>query len=224
MAAFFCTKGGAAALENSKTTVREGYLERTARFFAWVSGGLILGCAILITLDVFARKFFNDNFFESFEITIYVFAVTVAFSFAFALTTKTHIRIDVVYARVPPMGRAILDVVSVSLLSLIAVVFCYYAWSTTLQSLSFPGPTRLGAASPSDLSVPLVIPQSIWSLGLTWFAAICLIYLVRALIALARKDRQAVENLIGITQHDAEAELDEIPHLGGADGNAGRPD
>ena len=211
-------------MQNSDHSVREGFLERLARLFAWISGGLILACAILITLDVFARDIFNDNFFESFEITIYTYAVTVAFSFAFALTTKTHIRIDVIYARFPPLGRALLDIVSVALLSLIAVIFCYYAWSTTFQSLSFPGPTRLGAASASELAVPLVIPQSIWSLGLTWFAAICLIYLVRGLISLARTDFKAVEALIGIAAHEADAEIDEALHATAGKDAPGNPE
>jgi TRAP-type C4-dicarboxylate transport system permease small subunit len=203
---------GATELENPDQPVQEGIVERTARVLAWISGGLMLGCAFLITLDVFSREFFNDNYFESFEITIYTYAVTVAFSFAFALTTKTHIRIDILYARVPPLGRALLDILSISLLSLIAIIFSYYAWSTTATSFSYPGPSWMGAASASDLSVPLVIPQSIWSLGLTWFAAVCLIYLYRAVMALVRNDLSSIESLIGIELSDAEtaAEVEEI--------------
>ncbi len=201
---------GATELEISEQPNQEGFIERTARVLAWISGGLMLGCALLITLDVFSREFFNDNFFESFEITIYTYAVTVAFSFAFALTTKTHIRIDILYARVPPYGRALLDILSISLLSLIAIIFCYYAWSTTATSFSYPGPSWMGAASASDLSVPLVIPQSIWSLGLTWFAAVCLIYLFRAVRSLLRKDLSAIDSLIGIDLSETEGEVEEI--------------
>lgn len=101
---------------------REGILERLARIFAWIAGGLILACAVLVTLDVIGRELFNDNFFESFEITIYTYAVTVAFSFAFALTTKTHIRIDVIYGRLPSVYRAVLDVVAVVMLAGLAVM------------------------------------------------------------------------------------------------------
>lgn len=185
---------------------REGLLERLARLFVWIAGGLILACAVLVTLDVFARQFFNDNFFESFEITIYTYAVTVAFSFAFALTSKTHIRIDVIYGRLPDLYRALLDIAAVGMLSALAIVLSYYAWSTTLQSFSFPGPGRLGAVSASDLSVPLVIPQALWSLGLSWFALICVVYLVRALINLSRRNYRAVEKLIGVEQYEAELE------------------
>ena len=177
-----------------------------ARVFVWIAGGLILACAVLVTLDVFAREFFNDNFFESFEITIYTYAVTVAFSFAFALTSKTHIRIDVIYGRLPSAYRALLDIAAIVMLAGLAVVLTFYAWSTTLQSFSFPGPGRLGAVSASDLSVPLVIPQALWSLGLSWFGLVCLVYLIRALFSLSRRNYRAVEKLIGVEQHDAELE------------------
>ncbi len=187
---------------------REGLIERAARVLVWVAGGMILGCAVLVTLDVFAREIFNDNLFESFEITIYTYAVTVAFSFAYALTSKTHIRIDVVYGRLPSAHRAMLDIVAMTMLAGLAVVLAFFAWSTTKQSFGFPGPGRLGAVSPSDLSVPLAIPQALWSLGLSWFALICLIYLVRALISLSKRNYRAVEALIGVEQHES-AELED---------------
>ncbi len=192
---------------------REGILERVSRYLAWLAGGAILFCAVLVTLDVFGRNLFNDNFFESFEITIYLYAVTVAFSFSFALTTKTHIRIDVVYARFPKPARAVLDVVAMALLTGISLILCYYAWSLTAESYGLPGPGNLGAVSPSDLSVPLVIPQSVWSLGLTWFAAVCTIYLLRGLYMLLRGDIDGVSHLIGIEQREGEAELQEALHI-----------
>ena len=52
---------------------------------------------------------FSDNLFESYEISIYIFAITVAFSYAYALTTKTHIRIDALYVHLPYIYRVILD-------------------------------------------------------------------------------------------------------------------
>jgi TRAP-type C4-dicarboxylate transport system permease small subunit len=192
---------------------REGLLERLSRFLAWFSGAAILFCAVLVTLDVFARNIFNDNLFESFEITIYLYAVTVAFSFSFALTTKTHIRIDVVYARFPRVGRVILDLVAMALLTGLSLVLCYYAWSLTVESFGMPGPGNLGAVSASDLSVPLVIPQSAWSLGLTWFALVCVVYMLRGLYMFVRGDLPGVSHLIGIEQREGEAELSEALHI-----------
>lgn len=197
----------------STETRREGVLERLSRYLAWAAGGAILFCAVLVTFDVFARNFFNDNLFESFEITIYLYAVTVAFSFSFALTTKTHIRIDVIYARFPRIGRAVLDIIALAMLTALAVIFAYYAWSLTQESYRLPGPGTLGAVSASDLAVPLVIPQSVWALGLTWFAFVCVVYLLRGVYSFARGDLAAVTALIGIEQREGEAELSEALSL-----------
>ena len=192
---------------------REGILERLSRYFAWISGGAILFCAVLVTLDVFARNVFNDNLFESFEITIYLYAVTVAFSFSFALTTKTHIRIDVIYARFPRIGRAILDLIALAMLTLLSVILAFYAWSLTVESYGLPGPGNWGAVSVSDLAVPLVLPQSFWALGLTWFAFICVIYMLRGLYSFGRGDLAAVTALIGLEQREGEAELEETLNI-----------
>lgn len=200
-------------MSESTDTPREGLIERVSRYLAWVAGGAILFCACLVTLDVFARNLFNENLFESYEITIYLFAITVSFSFSFALTTKTHIRIDVLYARVPSLGRALLDILATALLSALAVLFCYYAWAVTRQSFSFPGPGNLGAVSASDLAVPLVIPQSAWSLGLTWFALICVVYLLRAVVSILRGDLAGVHALIGIDQMESAPEMSESLQL-----------
>lgn len=186
---------------------REGTLERLSRYFAWVSGGAILFCAVLVTLDVFARNVFNDNLFESFEITIYLYAVTVAFSFSFALTTKTHIRIDVIYARFPKIGRAILDLIALGMLTMLSVILAFYAWSLTIESFGLPGPGNWGAVSVSDLAVPLVLPQSFWALGLSWFAFVCVIYMLRGLYSFGRGDLAALTALIGLEQREGEAEL-----------------
>lgn len=192
---------------------REGVLERLSRYFAWASGGAILFCAVLVTLDVFARNVFNDNLFESFEITIYLYAVTVAFSFSFALTTKTHIRIDVVYARFPKIGRAILDLIALAMLTVLSVILAFYAWSLTIESYGLPGPGNWGAVSVSDLAVPLVLPQSFWALGLTWFAFICVIYMLRGLYSFGRGDLATVTALIGLEQREGEAELEEALNI-----------
>ncbi len=187
----------------------EGGLEKISRYMAWAAGGAILFCAVLVTFDVFARNLFNDNHFESFEITIYLYAVTVAFSFSFALTTKTHIRIDVIYARFPKVGRAILDLIAMAMLTGLSIIMAFYAWSLTEESYGLPGPGNMGAVSASDLAVPLVIPQSAWSLGLTWFALICAVYMLRGLYSFARGDLAAVTALIGVEQREGEAELEE---------------
>ncbi|MDC0074623.1 TRAP transporter small permease [Alphaproteobacteria bacterium] len=188
-------------------------LEKITTFFAWIAGALILFAAVLVTLDILAREIFSDNLFESYEISIYIFAITVAFSYAYALTTKTHIRIDALYVHLPYLFRVVLDIFSCAVISMVAVGLCYYGWLTALESFSFPTNDIWGARSVSDLYVPLVIPQSLWALGLTWFALTSLLFLFKSIFFFLKKDYQSVSYLIGIQKREEGDELTEALEL-----------
>ena len=188
-------------------------LEKITTFFAWIAGALILFAAVLVTLDILAREIFSDNLFESYEISIYIFAITVAFSYAYALTTKTHIRIDALYVHLPYLFRVVLDIFSCAVISMVAVGLCYYGWLTALESFSFPTNDIWGARSVSDLYVPLVIPQSLWALGLTWFALTSLLFLFKSIFFFSKKDYKAVSFLIGIQKREEGDELTEALEL-----------
>lgn len=180
---------------------------------AWIAGALILFSAVLVSLDILAREFFSDNFFESYEISIYIFAITVAFSYAYALTTKTHIRIDALYNHLPRIYRAILDLLASCALSATAVFLAYYGWMTAIESFSFPTNDMWGARSVSDLYVPLVIPQSLWALGLSWFAVTCVFFSLRGLFLYFKRDFDSMTALIGIDKREGEDELNEALEL-----------
>jgi TRAP-type C4-dicarboxylate transport system permease small subunit len=180
---------------------------------AWISGGLILACSILVTLDVITRKLFRVTYFESVELSQYAFGISIALSLAFAFTQKTHIRIDAAYMLLRRSWRAVLDIVAVAAMTGLAAMFAYYTWSVTIQSFNMPGRV-LGAASASSLQFPLIIPQGLWSIGFTWFFLVCVVYLVRAGLALARWDLSRVDALVGIPSavselHETTTELAE---------------
>jgi len=184
-------------------------LEGISKRISWVAGGLILFSAVLVTFDILAREIFSDNLFESYEISIYIFAIAVAFSYAYALTTKTHIRIDAIYSHLPHFYRALLDLFASIALSATATCLCYFGWLTAIESFSFPTNDFWGARSVSDLYVPLVIPQGLWALGLTWFAVTCIVYSLRGTAYFFARDFNSISALIGIVRREGEDELNE---------------
>lgn len=194
-----------------------GTIGAISKWISWIAGGLILFAACLVTLDVFAREIFSDNIFESYEISIYIFAISVAFSYAYALTTKTHIRIDAIYSHLPHFYRVILDLLASIALSATAICLCYYGWVTALESFSFPTNDIWGARSVSDLYVPLVIPQGLWALGLTWFAVVSVLFSVKSAMHFLARDFNSVSALIGIQRREGEDELNEALDITKAD-------
>ncbi len=180
---------------------------RVSRWFAWGGGAMILGSAVLITLDVIFRNLVKSTYFESFELSGYAFAISTSFGLAYAFFSKAHIRIEVVYNLFPKKARAWVDVLSVLTLAAIALILFYWCAQTVLQNASS------GARSNSTLGLLMVIPQSIWLMGLAWFAfvvsAVAVIALARAM--LGRVDAITAELGVSTLDEEIAASVDAPP-------------
>ncbi|WP_334129659.1 TRAP transporter small permease subunit [Sneathiella sp.] len=168
--------------------------------FAWAGGALILLCSILVSLDVLTRKLLGWTYFESFELSTYAFAIAVSLGCAYALISKSHIRIEVLYRLLPDIVQRVLDLVSILGLLVGATVLVWYAWSAFDSSLI------LGARSNTPLSVPLVIPQGLWLIGLVWFALSAAFLFLRALIHFFTGRHDEIIEDIGIASMEEEIE------------------
>ncbi len=162
------------------TRLVDDLLAPVARGLAVLGGALVLLSAVLVGVEVVLRNLFALSVVNSFEITIYLFAASTAFAFSYALVERAHIRIDILYAHVPPIVRAVSDVASLLGLAAVASLLSHHAWRTFGTSLS------LGAVSNSSLAVPMVIPQGVWAAALTWFAVTAVVLFLDATVALAR--------------------------------------
>jgi len=179
--------------------------DRISRWLAWVAGAVILlGCAVPITIDVAMRYFFNRSAVESFEISGYGLAACIGLGLAYTVTTKAHIRVDFVVARLPFPLRAACDLLAAVALAVVAAALAWFAWGTLSQSWA------MGARSMSHLRIPIVIPQGLWWIGLFWFACVAVLAPVQAVLRLMRGDRAGFEAAIGSA--DLDAEIDEAVH------------
>ncbi|MDF1728415.1 MAG: TRAP transporter small permease [Sulfitobacter sp.] len=179
--------------------MKEPLPQRISRWLAWVAGAVILfGCAVPITLDVSMRYFFNQSAVDSFEISSYGLAACIGLGLAYTVTTKAHIRVDFLVARLPFRVRAACDLLAALALALVAVALAWFAWGTLAQSWS------MGARSMSQMRVPLVLPQGIWWVGLFWFACMAVLAPVQAVLRLMQGDRAGFDAAIGSADLDAE--------------------
>lgn len=165
---------------------------RLARVFALAGGLLMLGAAGLVSLDVIFRALFNMAPFRSFELTSYAFAVAMSFSFGLALLQRKYIRIDAVYRLFPPTVRLGFDIVNLALMNAVALSLAYHGTLVAMNSW------RIGASSTSSFSVPMIIPQGVWAVGLIWFAFCAVELSVRVLRNLAARRFEQVREDVGI--------------------------
>jgi TRAP-type C4-dicarboxylate transport system permease small subunit len=105
--------------------------------------------------------------------------------------TKAHIRIDVVYERLPVKLQATLDLLNLACLLISFGTLAWFGWRMTAGSYSF------GSRSMTTLHTPLVIPQTVWILGISFFLCVALLLLLRALSALLIGDVALARSIAG---------------------------
>jgi TRAP-type C4-dicarboxylate transport system permease small subunit len=178
---------------------------RVARWGLWFGGALVLLSAVLIGIDVVARKLFSTSIGGADELAGYALALGTAWALAAALVERAHIRIDSLYVLLPRRLRFLMDVAGLVLLVAFFGLVAWHAWSMVAQSWAAQ------SRSQSALQTPIVIPQFIWLLGLLVFVAIGLLLLVYAMLLAARGKHAAVAQAIGT--RSAEEEVEEVRDL-----------
>lgn len=171
-----------------------------SRWSARLGGLAILASAILVSVEVVLRNLpggMPDGVrLHSFDLTNYGFAAGVAFSFSYALTERAHIRIDIVYARLPLALRATLDVCALAGMTTMACVMAWHGWGVALRS------AKMGAMPNSTLALPLAVPQSVWAAGLTWFALVAGLLTLQATWRLVRGRLALVHATAGVVHEE----------------------
>lgn len=166
-------------------------IRTVSRYFAYGGGAILLVCAILVSLDVVFRKLFNVIPFYSFELTEYGFAMAIAFGYGYGLLDKAHIRVDPLYNKFRLPVRTVLDLIALVALTGCVLGLAYYAGIVAQRSF------KLGAVSNTTLAMPLAIPQTIWALGLSWFALVCVVVLLKCLKLWFQRRNTEIEKLVG---------------------------
>lgn len=197
------------------------HLTKLARVAA-ITGGLgIIAISVMISVDVFLRKFANTTLGGASEIAGMVFAVATAVAYPYVLLDRANIRIDVVYARISVKMRAFLDLIAMLLV-------LYFAWRLVqstfeLWQKSWTGGTRTVGV----LNMPIWIPQGLWVLGFALFALTALFLSVYAIVCLMRRDWATVNQIAGVPslaetiEEETHIDIEEDHHTTGKPGNGG---
>lgn len=179
-----------------------------ARVMNAVAGWLFIVCAFFVTADVLGRKLFGVTSQGTTEITGYMLAFGIAWGLAHALATRTHIRVDMLVAKMPLALRGPMHALALAFLVVLAFFMTWRGWAVVLESWEF------GARDTSALSIPLIVPQACWAIGITVFFVLTVAMLaeVVVLLVLGRGDR--VDEMLGSrTLEEETAEALEAAHM-----------
>ena len=173
-------------------------LTTTFRIAVWIGGSMMLFAAFMVSVDVLCRKFFGISLAGSDEISGYLFAISTAFAFPFALLQKANVRIDVGYQMLPRIGRALLDIFGLALLTFFVVIVTWRA----LLMVSVTWENNSHSITP--LHTPLIIPQGLWVLGWCLFCFTLFVVLFGMISALVRGQFDRLHALGGATSMEEE--------------------
>jgi TRAP-type C4-dicarboxylate transport system permease small subunit len=157
-----------------------------------VAGGLIVLATAIITVEVILRKLFSLSIGGADELSGYCFAIACVLAWVYCAIERANISIDALHARLPLKARALLDFLGLALLFAVAGVLVATAYSVVADS------ARNGARSLTPLATPLVIPQSIWFVGLIILFLVLGLMLLRCFAALARGEWRRVAEIAGV--------------------------
>ncbi len=169
-----------------------------SRVAVWVGGATLMLSAIMVTLDVIARKMFGYTISGSDEISGYVFAAGTTWAYSYCLLTRSNIRIDALYNLLSTRPKAILDMIGLLLL-------LYYIYLLTASAFSlFMESVQYNSSAQTTLATPLWIPQAFWLSGLCFFVLSLAFLSVYTLTALIRGDWATVRRIAGVKSVDEE--------------------
>lgn len=166
-------------------------LQRVAALMAYIAGWNYIACALFVTFDVVARSTLGFSSKTTVEITGYSLAFGIAWGLAHALAQRCHIRVDVLVNRFAARPRQLLHGLALLLLLAFAVFAAWVASELAGESWLFD------AHDTSALSIPLILPQGLWSFGIVFFAVLVFVLFVEVALLLLEGRGEQVEKLLG---------------------------
>ena len=152
-------------------------LKSGSEFIIYICGILLFTSVLLISTEVFLRKFFLFSFGGVDEISGYILGICITWSLSYVLFEKMHIRVDILYNKSRKLYKSLMDILSIFLTLVFSAFLSYYA------ALVFFVSIEKSSTANTPLGTPLWIPQSIWFFGLVFFLFCVFILFLKAVKA-----------------------------------------
>ena len=166
----------------------------------WGGGTMIFLAAIIVSVDVIARKVLGISLGGADELSGYAFAIGTTWALAFTLLRRANVRVDALYQHLPNKVCAMLDLLALVALGTFATLLARYGFEVAAESF-----TR-NAMSNTQLKTPLWIPQGMWFLGLALFVITLGLMLLRGVTALVLGDWASIRALFSARTIEEDAQ------------------
>jgi TRAP-type C4-dicarboxylate transport system permease small subunit len=196
---------------------RAALKERVESVLATVFGLIFIGLAGLVTVETISRKLFNVSLQGADDLGGYALAVGSTIAFSLALMGRNHIRVDVFHELLSRRMKALANWIAVVSLAAFGLFIAWVAFKVLADTLQY----RSTAQTP--WATPLIIPQTVWYVGLVIFAIVASGYALRAtgLLFTGRLDELNHDFQPKSAKEELKEELDDLAQRQAAEG--GKP-
>jgi TRAP-type C4-dicarboxylate transport system permease small subunit len=181
-------------------------MARLSRLSAVAFGTMMLLLSALIAVETIMRKLFSISLGGVDELSGYAIAIGAPLAFTVALIEQSHIRINLVYMRMPPRLQSVLNLIAALLLAALAVFLLVFTFRTV-------GETRLyRSIAQTPWATPLIWPQTVWLVAMSIFTAASVLVAGRAVWCLVNGDWQELNRGFSpdSVEDELKAELDDL--------------
>jgi TRAP-type mannitol/chloroaromatic compound transport system permease small subunit len=119
--------------------------ERTGQASSW----LILIISVLVLYEIISRGLFNRPTSWTYDVSQFMFAVSSVVLGAYALLNRVHVNMDLIYKRLSPRGKAVLDLCTSTLFFLFCFGLLWFSVRWVATSIN------IGERLPSGFAPPL---------------------------------------------------------------------
>jgi TRAP-type mannitol/chloroaromatic compound transport system permease small subunit len=159
-------------------------IDRLSTWIGKATGVLVFFAAAVIVYEIAMRAFLNRPTTWANESTVFACCIVYMLGGAWVLREDRHVRIDVLYGRLSPRGRAILDCVTYPFFALFVVVVL---WASTLYAFES---VKLRETTMSPWDPPIYPMKVAMAVGLVLILVQGTANLVRSLRAAIRGGAQ----------------------------------
>jgi TRAP-type C4-dicarboxylate transport system permease small subunit len=173
-------------------------VDRLCSIAALAGGAVLIVAAAIVAVDVIGRNVLHQPLPDASELSGYALAVGSSWAFGFTLLQRGHIRIDVVYRRLPQITRIVVDLVVLATLIGFLALLVIYAYE------AFAYAVRFGTRANTPLGTPMAIPIGLWFAGLVLFLLVAVFLFVRVLVLVSRGRGAEAATIAGPSDLDPE--------------------
>lgn len=102
--------------------------------FAWIVAFLICPMIAIMIWEIVMRYFFNQPSLWAYEISLFLYGGYIVLGGAYTHLAGSHVNVDIIWGRLPPRGRAILDVLTSGIVFLFLGVLFWASLKITINS------------------------------------------------------------------------------------------